>query len=72
MADALARGAISALSIAHILDQRARKRSAPPAIDVVLPDDPRVRDLRVTAHALAPHDALSKPDDPEDTDESFR
>ena len=72
MADALVRGAISAASIAHILDQRARKRSAPPPIDVVLPDDPRVRDLRVTAHALAPYDALSKLDDQEDTDESPR
>ncbi len=61
--DALARGAISAASVAHILDQRARKKSAPPPLDVVLPDDPRVRDLRVTPHALGPYDALANPDD---------
>jgi hypothetical protein len=72
LADALARGAVSAPSVAHILDQRARKKSAPPPIDVVLPDDPRVRDLRVTPHALAPYDALSHNDDPEDSDESTR
>jgi transposase len=72
LAEALARGAISAPSVAHILDQRARKRSAPPPIDVVLPDDPRVRDLRVTPHALAPYDALSQHEDPEGSDESTR
>jgi transposase len=70
--DALARGAVSADSVAHILDQRARRRSAPPPLDVVLPADPRVRDLRVTAHALAPYDALSRTDDPEDTDATPR
>jgi len=72
LAEALARGAISASSVAHILDQRARKRSAPPPIDVVLPDDPRVRNLRVTPHALAPYDALSQHEDPEGSDESNR
>jgi hypothetical protein len=28
---------------------------------VVLPDDPRVRDLRVTPHVLDTYDALAKP-----------
>jgi transposase len=59
--DALARGAIGAASVAHVLDQRARARRHPPKLDVVLPDDPRVRDLRVTPHALDSYDALSKP-----------
>jgi hypothetical protein len=27
-------------------------------VDIVLPDDPRVRELRVTPHALAPYDDL--------------
>jgi hypothetical protein len=27
-------------------------------LEVVLPDDPRVRDLRVTPRALTPYDAL--------------
>jgi transposase len=68
LAETLARGAVSAASVAHVLDQRARARKAPPAIPVVLPDDPRVRDLRVTPHALSSYDALAKetPDD-EDT-----
>lgn len=61
MKDALARGAIGAASVAHVLDQRARARRLPPALDVVLPDDPRVRDLRVTPHALDTYDALAKP-----------
>jgi len=59
--DALARGAIGAASVAHLLDQRARARKAPPVLDVVLPDDPRVRDLRITPHALDTYDALCKP-----------
>jgi len=56
--DALARGAIGAPSVAHVLDQRARAKKAPPPLDVVLPADPRVRDLRVTPHSLAAYDAL--------------
>jgi transposase len=59
--DALARGAIGAASVAHVLDQRARARRRAPKLDVVLPDDPRVRDLRVTPHALDSYDALAKP-----------
>ena len=61
LADALARGAISAASVAHVLDQRTRARHAPPPLAVVLPDDPRVRDLRVTPHALTAYDALCTP-----------
>jgi hypothetical protein len=34
-----------------------------PPLDAVLPDDPRVRDLRVTPHALDGYDALYAPDD---------
>jgi transposase len=59
--DALTRGAVGAASVAHVLDQRARARRRAPALDVVLPADPRVRDLRVTPHALDSYDALAKP-----------
>jgi hypothetical protein len=59
--DALDRGAVGAASVAHVLDQRARARKAAPVLDVVLPADPRVRDLRVTPHALDSYDALAKP-----------
>jgi len=56
--EAISRGAISAVSVAHILDRRARARQQLPPLDVVLPDDPRVRDLRVTPHSLSPYDDL--------------
>jgi len=67
LVEALDRGAVSAASVAHLLDQRARARKALPPIPVVLPDDPRVRDLRVTPHALTDYDALAKEtdDDPD-------
>lgn len=67
LVDALERGAVSAASVAHLLDQRVRARKAPPAIPVVLPDDPRVRDLRVTPHPLTHYDDLSK-ENPDDDD----
>jgi transposase len=59
--DALGRCAVGAASVAHVLEQRARARKTVPALDVVLPADPRVRDLRVTPHALDSYDALAKP-----------
>jgi transposase len=59
--EALARGAVSAPSVAHLLDQRARARHQPPPLAVVLPADPRVRDLRVTPHPLTAYDALLAP-----------
>jgi len=68
LAHALDRGAVSAASVAHLLDQRARAKKAPPPIPVVLPDDPRVRDLRVTPHALTAYDALAKETDDDDQD----
>lgn len=61
--DALARGAIGAASVAHVLDQRARAQKRAPVLDVVLPDDPRVRDLHITPHALDTYDSLAKPKD---------
>ena len=59
--EALRRGAVSAASVAHILDQRARARKVVPKLDVILPDDPRVRELRVTPHDLSTYDTLGKP-----------
>ena len=61
--EALTRGAVAAASVAHVLDQRARRRKQPPALDVVLPDDPRVRELRVTPHPLTDYDRLLDKDD---------
>jgi transposase len=53
------RNAFAAQSVAHILDQRARARGIAPPVDVVLPDDPRVRDLVVTPHSLERYDQLA-------------
>ena len=59
LAEAQGRGAFAAQSVAHILDQHARARGVRPPLDVVLPDDPRVRDLVVTPHDLDRYDQLS-------------
>jgi hypothetical protein len=61
LAETLARGASSAASVAHVLEQRRRARRQPPLLDLVLPADPRVRDLRVTPHALSAYDTLLTP-----------
>ena len=68
LGEVLDRGAVSADAVAHVLDQRARARKAPPPVAAVLPDDPRVRDLRVTPHALTHYDALAQ----ETTDDDAR
>ena len=57
--EAHGRGAFAAQSVAHILDQRARARGVRPPLDVVLPDDPRVRDVVVTPHSLERYDRIS-------------
>jgi hypothetical protein len=61
LAEALGRGAISAASVAHVLEQRRRARHQLPLLDLVLPADPRVRDLRVIPHAPSTYDTLLSP-----------
>jgi transposase len=68
IADAMARGALGADAVAHVLDQRSRKKKAPPPLEVVLPDDPRIKNLRVLEHSLTPYDALGQNDDGEERD----
>ena len=53
---ALARGAASAEAVGAVLDQRRRARKAPPAIDVLLSEDARRRDVDVTPHSLDSYD----------------
>lgn len=57
--EALTRGSVSAESVAHLLSQRARTEHTLPRVPIPLPDDPRVRQLSVTPHALGPYDQLA-------------
>ena len=61
VATALDRDACGAGSVAYFLEQRRRTLRQLPPVPVVLPADPRVRDLDVTAHALESYDALIDP-----------
>jgi len=63
---ALDRDACGAGSVAYFLEQRRRTRRQLPPVPVVLPDDPRVRDLDVSSHPLETYDALIPSDDPPD------
>ncbi|MEW5705152.1 MAG: IS21 family transposase [Pseudomonadota bacterium] len=58
---ALNRRAPSAGAVAHILEQRRRAKGLPPPVPVALPDDPRIRDLRLTPSNLENYDELAKP-----------
>jgi len=66
---ALARDAPGAGVVAHLLEQRRRARRERPPVPVVLPEDPRIRDLAIPSHALETYDDLScvLPDDAPDT-----
>jgi transposase len=66
LANAIARGAISAASVAHVIDQRRRARRLAPPIGLSLSGDITTRDVVVTPHALAPYDALSQDDQEND------
>jgi len=66
MTDALDRGTASATSVAYVLDQWARRRGQRPPVDVVLPDDARVRDVHVVPHDLNTYDNLDKDDSDDD------
>ena len=66
LAEALAKGAVGAPSVAHLLDQRARGRQQPPPLQGGLSDDPRIRASRVTPHSLADYDKLLSKDSCDD------
>jgi transposase len=59
--DALERGAISADSVAHVIDQQQRKQKRPPRITLTARGEQRFADLRVVPHDLADYDGLAKP-----------
>jgi len=57
--EALAHNTPHLAAIHHILDQRRFARGQPPPIPVVLPDDPRIKNLVVKPHALGTYDTLN-------------
>ena len=63
---AMSRGAFSAGSVAHILEQRRRAGGLRPRVAVTLPDDPRVRDVQVVSHPLEDYDKLAGGDNDDD------
>jgi hypothetical protein len=63
LGEAHRRSAFAAQSVAHILDQRRRARGKHVPVPIVLPDDPRVRDLVVPSRALGAYDALARSGD---------
>lgn len=63
--EALARGALGPGAIAHLLEQRRRRRGRKPPIPIALPDRADVRDLDVRRHDLETYDALTRPDSTE-------
>jgi transposase len=66
LAEAHRRGAFAAQSVAHILDQRRRARKTVVPLPVVLPDDPRIRNLVVPPRSLGVYDALARAGDGKD------
>jgi transposase len=55
--------ALGAGAIAHILETRRRKRGQKPAMPVILPDRPGVRELDLTPPRLETYDELNRSDD---------
>lgn len=52
------RGAFSTQSVEHILEQSRRAKGVPPPLEMVLPRDQRIRDVRITPHSLDRYDIL--------------
>ena len=56
-------------TVRQLLDLERHRRDQPPPLPIALPDDPRVRDLRVRSHSLDDYQLLIGPhDDEPDTD----
>ena len=66
IATALARDALGAGSVAHLLEIRRRQQGRTPPLPLTLPDRPGVRDLDVRPHPLESYDALTRTADEPD------
>lgn len=61
MEEALAKDALGAGSVAHILERRRKSRGHKPPLTLPLPNRPGVKELDVTPHPLEDYDELAKP-----------
>lgn len=59
IAEALQKDVLHHHGIRHILERDRIQRGAPPSLPVVLPDDPRVRDVSVRPHDLGRYDRIN-------------
>ena len=66
LGEALCRGALSAGSVEHLIEQRRRRKKQAPPMALSLPQDPRVSQLRVLPHDLSAYDALAHPQEDSD------
>jgi hypothetical protein len=68
ISEALSHGTPHLAAVHHILDRRRFASGQPPPIPVVLPDDPRIKNLVVKPHALGTYDALNTKNQEADAD----
>lgn len=61
--EVLTRGTPHVHAVRQVLDRMRHERGLPPPVAVALPNDPRVRDIVVRPHELAPYDALGNAED---------
>ena len=57
------RSAFTALSVAHILDQRRRARGAPVPLETAISSNPQVQNFAVISHSLVRYDRLADTSD---------
>lgn len=67
--EALLRETPRASSIATVLERRHRARGAPAPLAITLPEDPRVRNLRVVSHDPATYNSLLAHEETDDNDD---
>lgn len=56
------------LAVRRILEREELESESPPKLPLALPDDPRVRDLRVRTHDLHAYDRLGEPEEDDHED----
>lgn len=70
--EALAKDALGAGSVAHILERRRKSRGRKPPMPLPLPDRPGVKELDITPHQLEDYDDIAQPRSPRRDDDGSR